>query len=237
MPSTTGVDPRLENVPTAVLDALTLTSGAPATLQVNAPVVALTCTDGRGHDRRVLICVRDPRANVTHPDVVSAPTKRVEGIEDLGDLLVDGRRWNGTVPGWLLTTADLILHGKLALPADVTAAGRVRRVSVWQGDSVIGMRGDEVVRESLTMINVQVDMTGSADLFPAATDSYREIHWVPEADHQLMTAMRNPALAGVDFAEPVPLVYGLCTRSTAATLAATSSTLRPPVRRRQAARL
>jgi hypothetical protein len=219
MPSTVGVDRRLENVPAAVLDALTLSPGATYAVATHPPVVALTLTRDQPSRREVLVCVRDSETNVTHPDVLSSPTARVRQVVTTGDVLaIPG---DGGPPAWLIQTCEQILEHKLGVK-DVDVAGRVRHTQVWQGNSVIGRDKDGgILTEALTMINVLLDLSDLADQLPPTTSAYREIHWIPEADHRIMTEMRNAAATGVQFRDPAPLVYGLCTQSTAAMLAAT----------------
>ncbi|MFG1818396.1 hypothetical protein ACGFIF_31850 [Kribbella sp. NPDC049174] len=221
--NTTGVDHDLRRVPRAWLDALELTAGSAEPVATYAPVLALTVTREAEGSRQVLACVRSPQENRTHPGVLSSPTVRVRGVEDLSGLPT-GRATEG-VPAWLGAHVDQLLGGKLAAASELTAGLAPDFVQVWQAHSVIGIAGGRPVTEALTMINAHISVPAGVEVFPATTASYSWIGFVDEERHARAVERRDAELLGVSFGAETPLVYGLCTLSTAAMLKATAQAL------------
>jgi hypothetical protein len=215
------IDHRLENVPAAWLDSLVLQSGAAHPLSVFTPVLALTITRGEQEDREVLVCVRDPRENVTHPDVLSSPTRRLRNDDGI-ERALEGGAGEEQVAALVAGPALALLRDKLGLTESFEEI-RISRAAVWQGDSVIGMRGGSPVVEHLTMLNAHIDWPSDAPEIPEATPSYSSIQWVSEAGHERIVATRDALCADLTFGDLRPVVYGLCTHSTAAMLAATAT--------------
>lgn len=219
--NTTGVDHDLERVPREWLDALELTAGSAEPVAIYAPVLALTITRETEGSREVLGCVRAPGENRTHPGVLSSPTVRIRAVEDFSGLPA-GRVTGDDVPAWLTAHVDQLLGGKLAADSGLTAGLAVDFVQVWQAHSVIGIADGQPVTEPLTMINAHISVPAGADIFPSSTTSYSWIGFVAEDRHALAVERRDAELLGVDFGGETPIVYGLCTLSTASMLKATA---------------
>jgi len=114
---------------------------------------------------------------------------------------------------------DQLVGGKLA--AD-TSGLQPDFVQVWQAHSVIGIADGQPVTEALTMINVHLSVPAGAELFPRSTPSYSWIGFLDETQHAAAVARRDATLLDVDFGSETPIVYGLCTQSTASMLRATA---------------
>jgi hypothetical protein len=219
--TTTGVDHDLKRVPREWLDALELTAGSTEPVATYAPVLALTMTREAGDTREVLACVRAPEANRTHPGVLSSPTIRIRGVEDFSALPTG--RVTTEVPAWLTAHVDQLLGGKLAADSELTAGLALDFVQVWQAHSVIGIKDGQPVTEALTMINAHLSVPADTEIFPSSTPSYSWIGFVAEDRHAPAVERRDAELLGVSFGPETPIVYGLCTQSTASMLKATSS--------------
>jgi len=215
--NTTGVDHDLKRVPRRWLDALELTAGSSEPVAEYAPVLALTITREDNGSRAVLGCVRSPEENRTHPRVLSSPTVRIRGVKDFCGLSTGPVV--GEPPAWMTAHVDQLVGGKLA--AD-TSGLQPDFVQVWQAHSVIGIADGQPVTEALTMINVHLSVPAGAELFPRSTPSYSWIGFLDETQHAAAVARRDATLLDVDFGSETPIVYGLCTQSTASMLRATA---------------
>ena len=174
-------------------------------------------------DARIVVVVRDPATNASHPNVVSVPTRRVPQ-QYAGALLPKHHTTavgDTRVAVWQCRDSHLhdkrdpvvhevvsLLSQKLGL-ADTLESGEVR----FQAD-VVAVRTGRAAPESmqLTMITVLVGITRGADLIPSQTASYSDIRWVPAARFVDAVARRDPSAIGlspVDFC-----IHGLCIAST-----------------------
>lgn len=187
----------LRNVPRDWLDALKI---VPSEFEPGyTPVLATTITRQTDRGRQVLATVRSTLGNRTHPGVLSVPTIRIRGTEPLA---------------WMSWCVDRLLATKLE---STTPAPKPSWYSVWQGESVIGQRGGKPVTEKLAMINVHLPLNRP---FRSSTHDYSWIGYVDEDKFIAATGARDAGLLGVDWGGDVPLMYGMCTLSTAATLEA-----------------
>lgn len=188
------IDYDLSHVPTEWL-TLNLTPGTPQPLSLYRPVLALTIT----RDDQVLVCVRDPKTNPVHPNVLSAPTIRTHGISTTS--IVNG--------------AEELLYWKLGLTEDQAwSLLPDPRWMTWQGHSLIGTLNNQPVTYPLTMVNAHIETTLD---FPESTDAYSWIGWVRREAFIKAVESRDITAMGVDFGTD-PVLYGLCTHSTSAML-------------------
>lgn len=185
------IDYDLSHVPTEWL-TLNLTPGTPQPLSLYRPVLALTIT----RDDQVLVCVRRPKTNPVHPNVLSAPTIRIGGIGYAA--MLDG------IDRLLETKLDTKMSKYLAPERAVT----------WQGLSLVGAEGYQPVTYPLTMVNAHIETTLD---FPESTDAYSWIGWVQREAFIKAVESRDITAMGVDFGTD-PVLYGLCTHSTSAML-------------------
>ena len=186
----------LSVMPREWLDALEMQPGHSLSMKEYKPVVAVTFTQEplRGFGGEVLLTVRHPVTNLTHPNALSVPTRRT-GTPEL-----DRQHW-------LDGQAEALVREKLNWRI---AGARVQNLMTWQGESVIRQQDGEPVTERLTMINLYVPLA-SATRIPWRTNEYSWAGFVPEKDAEEIIETRDASRLGLT-SEPV--VYGLCTQST-----------------------
>jgi hypothetical protein len=197
-----------------------LLPGVGRSLSRYRPVLALTVLREVAGSRQILVGVRDPRANRTHPDVASVPTRRVP------DLLA--REWQSMIrkdrgaeyPG-LAGEITALLGLKLGL-ADPLERGevtfRIGSVGASQGISVIGEDHAGVPEtEELTMFNAEIVLERGADLLPKATASYSALVWAELDAFTRMVRMHEVEQldAGLN---ALFCAYGLCLQTSQAML-------------------
>lgn len=209
-------DHDLRRVPADLLDALRLRAGVHAPVATYRPVVAVTLTRGRD---QVLVVVRDPEENRTHPGVVSSPTRRIHGRDlEIAALAAELAAGENDVPGWLLAEVGSLLVDKVGIAAEATRGLRGTHVQVWQAESVIALEGSEVVAEPLTMLNVHVALPEEVEV-PVRTRSHSQQRFVSRQAHHAAFARRDATgIVDPDALGVPPVVYGLCTQSTTAML-------------------
>jgi hypothetical protein len=177
----------------------------------------------------ILMVVRDPRTNDTHPNVVSVPTARMPtallhalwprararsrfGWTRLANWEPrESHRYRGNDPvihvvrsifAQKLGLADALESGTLTFEAGVVAA-----TAGWSHYDAARVPS----AERLTMVTVLVAVTSGAGEIPERTASYSKIRWVPL--HQFMEAAagKDPSRLGLD---PIKLcIHGLCIAS------------------------
>jgi hypothetical protein len=192
------------------------------------PVLALSVImlDATGAVR-ILVGVRDPRANRTHPNVASVPTRRVAAplAEDWRKRMRrSGLTRAEDYPG-LRTEVLSILSQKLGM-ADSVELGRVDAqlfgLQASQGISVIGE--DDLgaqITESLTMFNAGVLVSAdTAKLVPGRTGSYRSLVWADVESFLSMTSTRDVGRLNAGLEKFFFCAYGLCLQTSVAMLEA-----------------
>ena len=203
-------------------------------------VVALSIVRGdvfeaanRTKDAEILLAVRHPDSNPTHPNVVSVPTGRIPPVlmQSLVDSLEPTATWpngvsfrefpevrsdrdNGHHP--IVFVAEAILAGKLGM-AEPLEQGRLkfssRLFSVTTGTAHYATDNPYGASEPIAMGNVWLSILDGFDLFPKANASYSLIF--PASLAQLERAKATGELAGL----PAPLdpavhrIGGLCIES------------------------
>jgi hypothetical protein len=201
----------------------------------DAAVAALVVLDGASAypdvdaKTRILVGVRDPKTNNTHPNVVSVPTARIPSqllailwprsgarVAFGYTLLQDwAPRKNGPRRGAdpVIYLVESILTRKLGL-SDALERGQVEfdagPVAATDGWSHYAPE-DIPASERLTMVSVVVLIRAGAEQVPARTGSYSHIRWVEIARFIEAVQAKDPAKIGID---PVELcIHGLCIRS------------------------
>src|SRR5262245_33282140 len=206
----------------------------PAAAASGSPVLALTILDraiegaaASPDGDRILLAVRDPATNATHPNVISVPTQRIPAVL-FEAILQDGRaaaRWETTTfyeredrsphlergHDPLTYAVRSILAGKLGA-ADALETGRLRftarLAAMMTGRSVYPAGAGRTRSESIRLANAVVTVGEGAGQFPERTVAYSSIRWA-DARRFLETArQKNPLLLGMD---PVAYcIHGLC---------------------------
>jgi hypothetical protein len=170
---------------------------------------------------RVRIGVRRAETNPTHPHIVSVPTQRIpralaeallhhaESIEGLDQAVlihaprVSNRDRNGHDP--VIYAVESLLCTKLGV-ADPLEEGRIQfdavpaiyTVSYARYPNLFDVEASPYPpRELLRMINVRVEVTKGAGLFPEKTQSYDHGRWVPAKDFVKMMDGKDVSLVGL----------------------------------------
>lgn len=185
-----------------------------------APVAAATvidCVPGSDRYGKVLVVVRDPRTNATHPDTVSVPTQRIPP-ELLGALSSTGRigRWSSseatTGHDPLIFVVESILSRKLGL-ADALEAGTVV-FEARTGRVTVGEASYGTTVEPIAMANVLVRILRGPGWVPERTASFSCIRWVDPAALIGAFETKEPLLLFPD-ADPLEVcIHGLCVSTT-----------------------
>ena len=207
----------------------------------SSPVLALTIVDGEtldsGNlklDSRMMVAVRDPKTNLSHPDVISVPTQRVPPTF-LGEVLAgaelvkedgpcrhlrsreaDSTLDNGETP--LIFAVESLMSKKLGVGdalerKEVTFHASLR---LFLDGVVENPETAEGVprRERLAMANILVAIDRGAALFPARTASYSRLLWT-SIETFLSSARTKSTLALDPGLDPIRYcIYGLCIAST-----------------------
>ncbi len=201
-----------------------------------APVLAATIftADSNGI-AEILVAVRDPETNITHPNVVSTPTRRltpeafalaaaavpvIEQTPRRHKFLID-RGWRRSTSDadndWtgIQWEIDMLLQDKLGVPfggRNSTVLGyRPAQHAVTLGNSRVGVDeyGRDVI-EKVAMLNVLVQTTTSQkELFAESTEHYRDIRWVSPDQYRDMQARKN-LLPVFDEMAAELCIHGVC---------------------------
>lgn len=183
------------------------------------PVVALTivdCVKSSSNYGKVLVAVRDPLSNATHPNTVSVPTQRITShlMDPIREQLVsrDSRTWisselsQGHDP--IVFVVESILSRKLDLAGSLETGSLI--YEAMPGQVTLGEAHYEMGTERIEMMNVIVRIVaGSADL-PDHTASFSSLQWVDPK--MLADAFRSKEpLMLFPGADPLEIcIHGLC---------------------------
>lgn len=186
-------------------------------------VDANTLADGKiAAETKVRIGARRSETNLTHPEIVSAPTQRIpeglaKGILDLckksQDLnspapfrpeTISNFSTNGHHP--IIYAVESLLSRKLGLSDHLEQKNiRFSAISVlslvgWANyPNLIGVSDAPYPeRENLKMINIRVHIHKGADLFPSNTASYHFSRWVTAENYCKMMDGKDVSQVGLD---------------------------------------
>jgi hypothetical protein len=205
----------------------TLHLGLGKPLDQYSPVLALTLLRPRPDGRyQILVGVRSPESNRTHPNVASVPTQRIKSSAIARSWIQPLRRSGGAS---LVRRNDLrgevsyLLARKLGL-ADPLEYGHVRfdalKLSAAQGRSVIGETPTgKPLTERLTMFNCSVLLRDGADRIPRKTASYDPLVWAEVDDFVAMATSRDAGRLNAGLENSFACAYGLCLQTSLAMLA------------------
>jgi hypothetical protein len=210
------------------------------TFESSAPVISLTIIDratleGRltSNTTKILVVVRDPRTNASHPNVVSVPTQRIPlslHLEILGTMpgirellngcsyripLVDNGFINGHNP--IIYAVESLLASKLGLAeslelGELSFRARLRVVKAGKSYHLSDPTSEQV--HYILMANILVVVTDGASLFPRRTASYSQISWVEVSKFIHMVEQKNPEVLGIGLNAIEYCVHGLCISTT-----------------------
>lgn len=210
-----------------------------------SPVLSLTVLDACSLrqgvlrlDSRMLVVVRRPTSNPTHPNVVSVPTQRLPRWL-FSELVADAEEAACVKPGSVYAGKELDSHlanghhpvvyaTEALLARKLGAAGllersemrfraalrsRVAGYAMYDGSSPYGRS------EPIDMLNVVVAVNDARDAMPAETSSYSHVLWTSVSSFLEALNRRDPTIIDPHL-DPVELcIHGLC-------LAATESSIR-----------
>lgn len=209
-----------------------------------SPVLCLTVLDGTGPTANVLVGIRDPRSNLTHPSVLSTPTMRAPWADLLaiaasatgrrsteqGVLLSGPPIWSGTqrgssrpdrLPRAMITLVTEVLESKLG-----QAEGLLDGSLLFSAEPALAMAGAAYygnlsLIERIVMVNVLVVIEAGATLFPSRTSSYDPLLWTPVPKFIKAVESRDP-FEILEEGDPFEIcVHGLCVAATHRILAST----------------
>jgi hypothetical protein len=199
-------------------------------------VLALTIIDGStihlgriDEETKVLLAVRNPNTNSTHPNVISVPTQRIpqsmlenlisstpvhhqdqqSGTMILGGDIFDANTTNGS--NALIFGVESLLSRKLGL-ADYLENNKVRFVVRLAG-VVTGVVTHPDHSENTSMINAVVIITEGAQFFPTSSASYSHIIWTNVSTFFKTAAEKNSLLLSSDLSPFEYCIHGLCIMS------------------------
>ena len=195
-------------------------------------------TDGHADGFDVLSCVRDRSVNLTHPDVVSVPTQRIpisigNELEALGTpngsygettLLASDRYSSQDSDGHnpMIYIVESLLSRKMGV-ADALESGDLEFTAELVGyhhgharyPAGTGVNHDIDDDEELKMLNLRVEVTRGADLFPDQTVSYKTQNWSRVSEFLEMWDAKDPLIIGLTPEQAFGCcVDGLCIAST-----------------------
>ena len=202
-----------------------------------SPVLALTIIDGQSlengklsKDTRLLLAVRNPDTNSTHPNVISVPTQRIPHLTS-NELIKSTKKEyhdksssttifasqinrDDSIPGHdsLIFAVESLLSRKLGL-SEFLEYEKIR-YSVLLRALVTGTVKHPNHSEKTLMLNAVVIIHSGAALFPDSTASYSYIQWT-NVQTFIKTASEkdplyfNPILSPIDYC-----IHGLCIMST-----------------------
>lgn len=207
-----------------------------AELQTYAPVLALTVLDASTFDTfgavtvetKVLLGVRDPNTNASHPSVVSVPTRRIpqsnfDSITKsaihtfLGDgttaIFTESPINNGARGGHtdILFLVDSLLATKLGVSDHLERRAIKYRAHIMA--LVYGTVHHPDYSEDTAMLNAVVAIEQGADLFPPQTPSYSRLMWrsvgvfLDSARRKDPVAL-DPSLGPIEYC-----IHGMCVKS------------------------
>jgi hypothetical protein len=210
------------------------------TSQSPAPVIALTIIDRASLDKgctsdttKILVVVRDPRTNITHPNVVSVPTQRIPvGLhrEILGEMpvaaellgghsykapMVDNGLTNGHDP--IIYAVESVLSSKLGVAehlelGDLSFQAMLRLARVGQSYHLSDSKSEQV--HYILMANIIVVILNGVHLFPGSTASYSQLSWVEVGKFIGMVEQKDPEVLGTGLNAIEYCVHGLCISTT-----------------------
>lgn len=207
-----------------------------------APVLALTILDGKtlragriALETRVVLAVRDPTTNTSHPNVVSVPTQRIpQGVFDSIARPVDRQKSSDASTEFFTESAlanadtnghsDLIFAVNSLLSSKMSLSESLERKALQYEAYARALVTGTVVHsdysEPTAMLNVVVVVKEGADYFPQRTASYSHIFWSPISLFLETARSKNPLLLDPILNPFDYCIHGMCIKSSFNVLAA-----------------
>lgn len=195
-------------------------------------VLCLTVLDHSVSGTKVLVGVRDPDRNLTHPNVLSTPTLRIswrdlclvvgnadrrepkgEGVLLRSTPLASGSpdpRTSTTRPQILQRLARQVLTSKLGTPSANPHTGPFFEVETGLIVAGAAEYANLGLAERIVMLGLIMRLRNSASCFPEKTPSYKQLVWTPVSTFVKAVDERDPFLI-FDGGDPFEIcVHGLC---------------------------
>ena len=196
---------------------------------------------------RLLVVVRDPRTNVTHPNVVSIPTQRLpaalaesllQNAQIVGSEISSGVAMTYLVAPEYSNLQRMVHHPVIySIVALLTRKLGVTEYLEWRGRGLPRLTFTAAVwstalghaiypnvplgkqSEYISMINVAVSILSGQELFPAHTSSYACVRWTEVARFMEATRASDPMALDLKLDYKQHSINGLCVQSTFNSLA------------------
>lgn len=202
-----------------------------------APVVALTILDGDTLERDglptsdslVLVVVRAPETNATHPNVLCVPTQRIPMsaaerllahprqvlMSNAPSLHYYGEQWHDSAQARQAPEVIFLVNSLLCRKLGLADA--LERGEFFYKASLHLSIEDEVFHpdhsELTIMFNIVLKVERGIQLIPGSSASYRRIGWCPVEKFVTMTETRNPTIFDNTLSPLQICVQGLCIKS------------------------
>lgn len=207
-----------------------------------SPVLALTIVDQSTLNHglingktKLLVVVRDPDTNITHPNVVSVPTHRIT-IGTFLDILSTVKMETHSTNSASYCAGDLVsnvmekrhhpvvsgvqdlLTGKLGLSDQLESKKVVFDAVPCVVTQGVTYRANQTsvskeYGETISMLNVLVIVSNAA-AFPSRTSSYSRIFWTEVDEFLQSVSSKNPAMLDEGLDPIVYCIHGLCISTT-----------------------
>lgn len=204
---------------------------------MHAPVAALTILDGDTlqddglptSDSLVLVVIRDPETNITHPNVLCVPTQRIPMSvaqqlraypnqvppNDARSLCYYGEKWFDSVHNRESTEVVFLVNSLLCRKLGLADA--LERKEFCYKTSLYLSIKDEVFHqdhsELTVMFNFIVKIHNGSRLIPKCSASYSSIGWCSVEKFLKITETRNPTIFDTSLSPLQICVQGLCIKS------------------------
>jgi hypothetical protein len=179
---------------------------------------------------KLLVTVRDPKTNFSHPNVVSVPTQRIPdelfsgitknllltvGSNDTFSVIdrADGQDGQDEYNFMLRYVLSGLISEKLGVEDDLNRHILDYTVTPWTfvyGKTFLLNGSEEDNGELIKMINLKVEIEKGRDLFPGKTASYSQIGWVMVEDFIRATGSHFPGDLGSGWSNLDWCIHGLC---------------------------
>lgn len=192
-------------------------------------LVVLDGTNGDGSvtdDSQVLVSVRDPANNRTHPGVVSVPTIRLPAV--LGIELRQGHRagkrfgstelfdpvvvnsWESDGHSAIIFVVKALLCQKLGVADALESEGVLFSAGVAAGSTGWSCYEDERPSdgELIRMTTLVVSITRGVGMFATRTSSYSDVMWCKAGE--FLHAARTRDVSGLGHSPLEMCIHGLC---------------------------
>jgi hypothetical protein len=203
---------------------------------IPAPVLALTILDAGTlstaskvtAETRVLLAIRDPQTNKSHPSVISVPTQRLPTslFHDLTSIVtreymldtstelfqqIPFKNLQNNGHSNVIFAVNSILSGKMGV-SDFLEQRALLYTAYLRG-LVFGTVHHPDHKEFTAMLNIVVLVEMGAHLFPTRTASYSHVLWCSAGTFLETARKKNPLLLDCNLNPVEYCIHGMCVKS------------------------